>query len=111
MNLVFGDVFLRVEDTSIFVMGQKDPLNLYGVVLTSVLRHCSLDAGSLSTLTLLGALLWGNSLRSAFHLVGATALCTSSKGVLKCWLLTQMKFIRNSGHTHFSYHWFVEALA
>lgn len=58
MSLVFGDVFHRVEDTSIFVMGQKDPVNLYGVVSTYVLWHCFLDAGSTLRSSLLAISCW-----------------------------------------------------
>lgn len=96
MNLVVGDVFHRVEDTSIFVMGQKDPLNLYGAVLSHFLWRCSLDVGSLSTLVF-GPLLWATCLLTAFYLVGATALCVSSKGVLKRLLNSQTRSLRNSG--------------
>lgn len=84
MNLTVGDVSYRVEDASTSVMGQKDPLNLYGVVLISMLN------------LLLGKGLWDASLSLglfcefsfyatvlAFHLIGAIALCATSTGDLK----------------------------
>lgn len=89
MNLTIGDVFHRGEDTSTSVMGQKDPLNLYGVVLISMLN---LPPGIelLPTTPGLG-LFYEQGPRATvlvFHLIGAIALCATSTGDLKPEALT-----------------------
>lgn len=89
MNLMAGDVFHRGEDTSSSVMGQKDPLNLYGVVLISML-NLLLGIELLSATFSLG-FFYEQEPRATvlvFHLIGAIALCATSTGDLKSVSLT-----------------------
>lgn len=88
MNLTIGDVYSRGEDTSISVMGQKDPLNLYGVVLISV-SILPLGIELFATPGL--GLVYEQEPRATvlvFHLIGAIALCATSTGDLKPATLT-----------------------